>query len=252
MPAILLRRTAAATAVTSLALLLAACGGGDKKPAEDTGKADASASAAAKPDVKALTADELEKLVVEQADLKGYQVKKTPAKEVVNGGDVSADKAACEPLAEAMSSVSTGTPRATAQRKLAEVPKKDAASSPANVLGALGAPLTSVVLGSYDGQGAEQAITSLKAAGEACTGGFTLIAGGEKTKVTKVATETTTAGDEALAWTVTSDMDGSPFVSKLVVFRKGNNLANFATISLSGKVTELPKPVIDAQAAKLH
>ncbi|GAA3392023.1 hypothetical protein [Streptomyces roseoviridis] len=243
------RHVGAATAAASLALLLTACGGEEKKT-EDTGKADASASAAAKPDVKALTAAELEKLLVTQADLKNHKVQKAEAAVVVNPGDVSADKAACEPLAEAMSGVAPGTPGASAQTQAIEVMKK--AASPDDIKKAFGAPATTVTLGSYAGEGAQQALASLKTAGADCAGGFTLIASGEKTKVTKVAAETVTAGEEALAWTVTSDMEGKPFVSKLVVLRKGNNLAGFSTISLAGEVKQLPKAVVDAQAAKLR
>ncbi|MER7955483.1 hypothetical protein [Streptomyces sp. NPDC096030] len=245
-------RTAAAVAsAASLVLVLAACAG-DKS--EDKGK-DApkgSASASAAPDAKALSAAELEKLIVEQADLKGYQVQKAEPADVVKPGDVSADKPACTPLAEAMSFVATGEPGASVQRKAIEMPKTEGATaSPEEALGILSAPVTSVTLGSYDGGGAQEALASLKTAGTECAGGFTLIGGGEKTKITKVAPETVTAGEEALAFTVTTDVEGEEWTSKLVAFRKGNTLASFSVISLGGKVKEQPKAVIDAQAAKL-
>lgn len=245
-----LRHVVTAVTAASMALLLTACGGdsGDAKPKGDN---DASASAAAKPDVKALTVGELEKLVVAQSDLKGYLVQKTKAADVVNGGDVGADKAACESLAEAMSSVAPGTPGASVQRKAVQA-KKTTGASPDDIMGALGAPATSVTLGSYSGEGAQQAIASLKAAGDACGGGFTISASGEKTKVAKVTPEPLTAGDEAVAFTLISQIEGKPFMSTLAVFRKGNNLATFSTISLTGKVKELPQAVIDAQSAKLR
>ncbi|MFI1811931.1 hypothetical protein ACH414_16575 [Streptomyces sp. NPDC020422] len=243
------RTALSATAAASLALLLAACGQADDgKPKGDN---DASASAAAKPDVKALSAAELEKLVVAQADLPGYKVQKPAAEDIVNGGDVGADKAACEALAEAMSSVAPGTPGASAQRQAVQAKKKTAAS-PDDIMSALGAPATSVTLGSYAGQGAQQALASLKAAGDACGNGFTISASGEKTQVVKVTPEALTAGDEGVAFTVVSKMEAKPFVSTLAAFRKGNNLATFSTISLTGKVKELPKDLVDAQAAKLR
>ncbi|MGW7429338.1 hypothetical protein ACWGIN_07285 [Streptomyces sp. NPDC054861] len=245
------RTTAVAATAASLALLLTACSG-DANDGKPKGENDASASAAAKPDVKALSAGELEKLIVEQADLKGYQVQKPKAAEILHSGDVGADKPACEPLAEALSHVAPGDPGASVQRKAIEA-KKGKATSADDILGALGAPVTNVTLGSYGGQGAEKAFASLKTAGTDCAGGFTAMASGAKTKVSKVAPESgLTAGDEALAWTVTADMNGQPFVTKLVVFRKGNTLASFASLSLSGTVKELPKTVVDAQAAKLR
>ncbi|WP_251066598.1 hypothetical protein [Streptomyces sp. ISL-36] len=247
-----MRTTAAVATAASVALLLTACGGAEKSDdtAKDKGKASASASAA--PAAEALSAAELEKLIVEQADLKGYQVQKAKAADVVPSSAVSTDKAGCKPLADAMSFIATGSPAASAQRKAIEVPKTaGATASPEEALGALSAPVTSVTLGSYDGTGAQDAFGSLKKAGSECAGGFTLLGGGEKTKITKVAPETVSAGDEALAWTVTTDMDGEPFVTKVVAFRKGNTLASFSTLSLGGEVKELPKAVVDAQAAKL-
>ncbi|MFB6839233.1 hypothetical protein [Streptomyces sp. NPDC056361] len=244
----------AATAV-SLALLATACGSGEKgDDAKDAGKTAApttSASATGEPPAKALTAAELDELIVEQADLPGYQVQKAKAADLVKSDAVSTDKPACKPIADGMSSVAAGTAAASAQRKAIEVPKTGATASPADALGALSAPVTSVTLGSYEGQGAQEAFASYKTAGTDCAGGFTLIGGGEKTKITKVAPETVSAGDEALAWTITTDMDGEPFVTKLVVLRKGNTLASFSTLSLGGTVKALPQAVIDAQATKL-
>ncbi|MGW2016109.1 hypothetical protein [Streptomyces sp. NPDC001927] len=244
-----IRIAAATVTAASLGLLLTACGG-DANDGKLKGDNDASASADAAPDVKALSAAELEKLIVEQADLKGHQVQKAKPAEVLNTGDVGADKAACEPLAEAVSSVAPGDPGASVHRKTIEA-RKDTSASPEDIMGALAAPVTSVTLGSYGGQGAEKAFASLKTAGTECAAGFTVNASGEKTKVTKVAPEAVAAGEEAQAWTVTVDMEGKPFVTKLVVFRKGNTLASLSTISLGGQVKALPKAVIDAQAAKL-
>lgn len=244
-------RTAAATATAaSLALLLTACGGDGKS--EDKGKDAPKASASAAPDAKALSAAELEKLIVEQADVKGYQVQKAEPTDVVKSSDVTTDKPACKPLADAMSFIATGNPGASVQRKAIAEPKAGGATaSPDDIMGALGAPVTAVTLGSYDGSGAQDALASLKKAGAECAGGFTLNGGGEQTKIGKVAPETVTAGEEAVAFTVTTDMDGKPFISKVVAFRKGNTLASFSVISLAGVVKELPTAVIDAQATKL-
>ncbi|MFE7411986.1 sensor domain-containing protein [Streptomyces laurentii] len=249
MPRTLLRRTAAATAAGSLALLLAACGGSDKPAKDDAKKTDApasaSASAAPKADAKALPAAELEKLIVEQADLKGHKVQKGKAGENLTADAVSSDKPECEPLAEALTGVAPGASGAIAQRKAVEVPKGN------DPMAALGAPVTSLALGSYDADGAEKAFASLKAAGESCAGGFNVITVGVKNKIMKVAPDTLTAGDEALAWTVTRDMEGEPFLTKLAAFRKGNNLATFATLSITGEVKEQPQTIIDTQAKKL-
>ncbi|MFC8171934.1 hypothetical protein [Streptomyces sp. NPDC057325] len=242
-------RTAAVAATTvSLALLGTACSG-DGAGDSGRGPASPSASATSGAPAKALSAAELEKLIVEQADLPGHQVQKAKASDLVKPGDVSTDQAPCKPLADAMSFLSTGDPAASVQRRVIEVPSKT--GSPEDALGALAAPVTNVTLGSYEGQGAQEAFASLKAAGTDCAGGFGVTGQGEKAKVTGVAPETLAAGDESLAWTVTSDVDGKPFVTKLVVFRKGGTLVSFSTISLGGTVRELPRKVVEAQAKKL-
>ncbi|MGW6389309.1 hypothetical protein ACWFR1_02140 [Streptomyces sp. NPDC055103] len=260
-------RSAAVTATAvSLALLVTACGGGEKSDGDqgkDGGKGAApstsapstsapSASATSSaPDAKALTAAELEKLIVEQADLPGHQVQKTKAGEIPAASAISTDKPSCKPFAEAMSYLAPGKPAVSAHRKAIEMPKTEGkTASPEDALGALAAPVTGVALGSYEGQGAQEAFASLKTAGTDCAGGFTLIGGGERTKITQVAPETV-AGEAALAWTVTTDVEGKPWVTKLVVFRHGNTLASLSTISFGGTVKALPKAIIDAQAAKL-
>ncbi|MFD3534269.1 hypothetical protein [Streptomyces sp. NPDC058664] len=251
-------RTSARTApvavtAVSLALLLTACGGG--KESDDQGKDSAPGASATSdaPAAKALSAAELDKLIVETADVKGHKVQKTGTGDIVSADKVTTEKAACAPIAHAMSFISPGSPAASAQRKVMAEPKKSATASPEDaLLGGLGVHVTAVTLGSYDGQGAQEAFASVKTAGTECAGGFTVGHLKEKTKVSKVEPVSVTAGDEAVAFTVTSDMEGRPFVSKLVVFRKGNALASFSTISFAPEgVKELPTAVIDAQAKKL-
>ncbi|MFF4168506.1 hypothetical protein [Streptomyces sp. NPDC001744] len=249
-----IRTATVATTAVSLALLVTACGG---TKSDDRGKGKESTPAASAtseaPAAKALSAAELEKLIVEQGDVKGHQVRKAGAEDVVTADKVTTDKAACAPIAHAMSFISPGSPAASAQRKVMEEPKKSATASPEDaVREGLGVRITAVTLGSYDGKGAQDAFASVKKAGAECAGGFTVTQLTEKTKVTKVAPESVTAGDEAVAFTVTTDIEGEPLVSKLVVVRKGGTLASFSTVSAApGGVKELPKAVVDAQVAKL-
>ncbi|GGU91887.1 hypothetical protein GCM10010275_31070 [Streptomyces litmocidini] len=248
------RSTAVATTAVSLALLVTACGGGEKSDPGKGGEDSApSASATAAPAARALSAAELDELIVEKGDLEGYQVQKAGAEDVVTADGVTAGKPACTPIAHAMSFISPGSPAASAERKVLAEPRKDATASPKDaLLGGLGVQMTALTLGSYDGRGAQDAFASVKKAGTECADGFDVVHGAEKTKVSKVAPASVTAGDEAVAFTVTSDLEGEPFTSKLVVFRKGNTLASFSTVSFApGGVRELPTAVIDAQAAKL-
>ncbi|MFF0747812.1 hypothetical protein [Streptomyces sp. NPDC004267] len=225
-PTPLRRPAVAAASAAVLALVLTACGG-DDKPREDSGKADASASAAARPDVRALPAAALDGLAVGPADLRGYRVTKVAGAGVVNVGDVSSDKPACEPLAEALAGAAPGTPTTTAHREAVKA-----------------RATTGLVLGSYDGEGAQRAFASLRAAGTDCARGFRLMSAAGTDDITALAPKpvTVAAADEALAWTVTGKKTGA---GALLVFRKGNSL-------VAVTAGELPTAVADAQAARLR
>ncbi|MCA6092027.1 hypothetical protein LE181_07605 [Streptomyces sp. SCA3-4] len=250
-----LRRTAVAATAVSLALLVSACGSKkEDSSAKDQPKAKAS-SAAPAADGKALSKAELDKLVLTQADLQGHKVAEATEADLAATKSVSSDKAECKPLVDAMMMHGAGTPAATATRKIAAVPQAPAADASAEEkmkagLGALSATVTADTLGTHDGQGATEAVAGLKKAGTACAGGFTLTAGGEKTKITKVEPASYTAGDEAVAFTLTVDLEGQSGTAHMVAVRKGTTVATFYSQSLAGKA-EQPKAVIDAQMKKL-
>ncbi|MGX1885960.1 hypothetical protein [Streptomyces sp. NPDC055287] len=247
----IVRRTAVAASAVSLALLVSACGSGDA-PADDTaGEAAAGGSTAA----KALSQSELDKLALVESDLKNHKISKATKADLAAAKTVTTDKAECEPLVDAMVLRPVGTPAATSLRKVVALPPEpDKDATPEEKLkaglDALSGTITSDTLGSYDGKGASDAFAKLRTAGEACAGGFSLIVGTDKTKFTKVTPATYTSGDEAVAFTVTADLDGETGTAHLVAVRKGNTLASFYAQGLTGKA-EQPKAVIGAQVAKL-
>lgn len=248
------RRTAFAVSTLSLALLASACGS-DGTAAKDEPKGKTSASAPAAPAGKALSQAEVDNLVLAEADLKDHKVAKATEADFATAKTVTTDKAACTPLVDVMALRGAGKPGATATRKVIAVPKGPGANASAEEkakagLDALGATVTADTVASYNGQGAAEALAALKKAGTDCAGGFALIAGSDKTSFTKVAPASYTAGDEAVAFTLTADLDGETGTAHLVAVRKGSTLATFYAQSLAGKA-EQPKAVIDAQVKKL-
>ncbi|MFI1256959.1 hypothetical protein ACH4U6_24715 [Streptomyces netropsis] len=250
----IVRRTAVAASAVSLALLVGACGSSDKPAAEassegkEKGKESASAG-------KVLSKAELDKLMLVESDLKDHKVTNASEADLASVKAATTDKAECKPLLGAMTLQSGGKPAATAVRKIMAMPPKPAEdASPEEKakagLSALGGTITSDVLGSYEGKGAQEALAELSAAGKACTGGFTMIVGSDKTKISKVAPATFSGGDEAVAFTLTLDADGSSGTTHVVASRKGSTLATFFAMSLAGKA-EQPKAVVDAQLGKL-
>lgn len=260
-----IRRTLLTASAVSLALLVTACGGGEDKDTKDGADSEKPAANAA----KALTAAELEKLVVAQGDVQGHEIKK-PGKEDVFAPDaVSAEKAECKPVAQALSALPASAPAASVQRlvvqeseaakkgmpsaqELADMSEEEAQDA---TLNSLDITKTMASLWSYDSDGAEQTLATLKEAGKKCAGGFTMTISGEKQQVTKVTEEKLAAGEDAVAWTIGTKQDGSAAQTKVVVFRQGTTLAGFSSFNIAaatrGEAFEQPTAVIEKQAAKL-
>ncbi|MEU9557086.1 hypothetical protein [Streptomyces fumanus] len=266
MRATAVRRTVLTASAVTLTLMVTACGGGD---GDGDSKAKAGAdTAAAKPAAKALTAAELEKAVVTTADVKGYEVKKPGKDDVFAPGAIKTGKPECEPVALVMSALPADEPAASVQRVVTEQ-HSSAASGPSvedlaqmteeeaeqAMLDSLDLTKTMTSLWSYDGDGAQQTLAELRESGQKCAGGFPVTIDGDKQRVTKVAEDKAGAGEESLAWTVTSEGEDGPVETKVVVFRKGATLAGFSSFNIAsvarGKTFEAPTALIEAQEAKL-
>lgn len=256
------RRSALAASAAALALLVTACGGsgddGKGNEGKDKNKVDSTASAA--PAAKALTAAELEKVALAQADVKSGKVAtKVEATDDIAKDQVKTDDAACLPLAHAQAGVAQGEPAATVKRSWTGEPVKPSKDTePEDVLlASLDMEKVLINLASYEDGGAEQALKDLSAAAEKCAGGYTATVVGEKAEITEVATTAAPGGgDEGAAVTLTVAADEDVKApNKIVVIRKGATLVSFSAINLASMATgedfEVPAEVVDAQVAKL-
>ncbi|MGW7565467.1 hypothetical protein ACWGJV_04220 [Streptomyces tendae] len=260
------RRTALAASAAALALLVTACGGSDDDSAAGDDKAKAEQSAPAEgagesaPAGKALTAAELEKVALAQADVKNGEVAtELSADDQVAKDQISADDKACLPLVHVQGAVAQGEPAADVQRSW-----QGQSESPSESKGPDGQDMTDIDVNkillnvaSYADGGAEEAMAGLKAAVEKCANGFDATAGGDKMRVTKVSgADAPKGGDEGLTVNIGVATGGdSSGLMKLVVVRKGSTLATFSAVNLSSMMTgaefEVPAEVVDAQVAKL-
>ncbi|WP_217167027.1 hypothetical protein [Streptomyces sp. AC512_CC834] len=261
------RRTALAASAAALALLATACGGSsddDSAAGDDKAKADQSAPAGdadqSAPAGKALTAAELEKVALAQADVKNGEVTtELPAEDKVAKDQISTDDETCLPLVHVQAAVAQGESAADVQRSWS-----GQSEAPSESKGPDGQDMTTVDVNqimlnvaSYEDGGAEQALAALNTAAEKCAGGFDATVGSDKMRVTKVSeTDAPKGGDEGLAVDlgVATGKDSSGLM-KIVVVRKGSTLATFSVVNLSSVMTgadfEVPTEVIDAQVAKL-
>ncbi|MDO0913903.1 hypothetical protein QQM39_24655 [Streptomyces sp. DT2A-34] len=262
MSATAIRRTVLTASAVSLALLVTACGGGEEGEAKGGTKSE-------RPVAKALTAAELEKLVVAKGDVKGHEITVPGKEDVFEPGAVSVDKAECEAVGQVLSALPAGKPAASVQRLVVQEPdaaeqempsveelaKMTEEEAEAATLATLDITKTMTSLWSYEADGAEQALAALREAGKKCAGGFSMTIDGEKQQVTKVSEEKLSAGEDAVAWTVATKQDGTPAETKVVVFKQGTTLAGFSSFNIAavtrGDTFEQPTAVIEAQAAKL-
>lgn len=247
------QRTAVVAAAWTLAIgLTAACGGegGDSDtadkprqrkaatatpvPATDT-PADSAQPTASPP--KALSQSQLEKAILAKGDVPGFDVAPMDAPPPQSE---RADKTECVPLTAVINGRPEPVARASAYRRLTGA--KD------------NRPAVAEFLTTHGVQGATTALSRLRAAVEACEGGFKA-SGGEGpstyrgTKSLPVAAQ---VGDDAFAYQVTGDYEGEPVPLVFHVVRSGGTLATFYTANLEGPQTpQIPPALLTAQANKL-
>ncbi|MFE6284868.1 hypothetical protein [Streptomyces sp. NPDC057877] len=250
----------------SLALITGCSDSGDS--GSDDSKASGSAETQA---AKALGAAELEKLILAQGDVDGYEVEAADKELTASKSDMKADER-CLPLAYVMSGLAPGDAAAETNRMVTqEKEPTDTASQSLEDLGegefedaftdALNVDVTVVTLSSYDGDGAEQTMKSVSDAVEGCAGGFTATSEGEEGKITEVAAEEGTGGgDEAVAFAVTAEMGepgSDPATTHAEVVRHGSTIAAYYTLNVGAMMSEgkqkytVPAVVVEAQGAKL-
>lgn len=252
-----------ATVVASVLplVLLAACdgsGAGDDGKAANSASAQPSRSRSAQPAAEPLTAAELKKAVLAKGDVDGYTVI-TPGKgDIAAQADVRTDQAECAPFAYALSGVTLDKPSATEQRQVTSKATKPTDASTGDLESAFDVTTTLVSLSSYADQDAAQSvIKSLTDAADACAGGFSGTAGGEKQQVTKIAKNAAPKGaDEAVAFTATAVQGDSKGPMKLVVVRQGATVGYFTALNLASFVSgggfAFPTALVTAQLDKLN
>ncbi|MET8827822.1 hypothetical protein ABZX40_19435 [Streptomyces sp. NPDC004610] len=245
---------AAATALLSLTLLTACGGSGGSGSGDAEGKdGDGTATpttAAVVEEATPLTPAELETASLTKADLDNYEVAEAPE------SDVSAAEAAkvtgedCAPAGRTIAGAALGTADATTHRRFT--------GGAADASDYLNINTGMVTLASYPS--AADAAAALKTLGDAvtaCADGFEWTIGGEKLTATEVTEDTAPdAGDEAVAFTVVSPVEGVDAPWKGLVFREGATLAHYSLVNAaavdSGKDAPFPAVLVTAQADKLR
>ncbi|MEV0221142.1 hypothetical protein [Streptomyces sp. NPDC050704] len=274
-----LSRTGVAAVVSALSLaLITGCSDSGSDSASDAGSGDKAGTKEPAAAAKTLSDSELEKLIVASADVKGYKVGPADQSDAFASSkeELKVVDEKCAPLAYVLTGFAPGDSTAYVNRMVQEDPTAKPSASPTknmddmteeemeealgSITDSLGLTMTIVSLSSYEGDGAEETMSSVSAALEGCGGGFTISAGKEPQKFTKIEAEKASgSGDESLAFAATADAEdgGSPTVHAEVV-RHGNTVATYYAISLAALADDaktgaynVPPAIIKAQTAKL-
>ncbi|GAQ67444.1 hypothetical protein SsS58_07899 [Streptomyces scabiei] len=240
--AVIRRSCVAGAAVLSLTLLTACSDSGES--------GEKGGSGGGKP---ALSAADLEKVVLKDGDVKGHKVSEPNG--TVDRKTIEPGSDACAPVAYAMLGSVVDEPAATVQRETQKKIDPVEAAKSGDASG-LDATRTLLRLSAYDGEAARAVMKSLTASAEDCADGFEVTADGTSQQVTKVTTDPAPEGaDEAIALTFLSEAEGTKVPMKVVVFRQGATVGYVTALNLAsaatGKDFDFPAEVVEAQVKKL-
>ncbi|EKX63814.1 hypothetical protein STRIP9103_06117 [Streptomyces ipomoeae 91-03] len=232
------RAVVTVSVVTALGFTAACGGGGDE---DKDAKASATATASAADEKKdtagqaALTEAQLKKAVLADGDVKGYEIAEKSAAEMP-AETVPANPAACQPLANMFYFTSDPGAEARVGRTLTE--KSDLT----------GTVVTAALL-AYEQSDAEKVIADLRTATKSCTKYEQV--GNKYSDVEALSAPK--QGDEAVAYKLKGDIEGTSIPMSFTVVRSGSTLAAFYAMNiLDAKKAQVPTAVLEAQLAKLE
>jgi hypothetical protein len=186
-----------------------------------------------------LTAPELERAAFAAGDVPGFQVSAGESA-LAPLGQPRADKAECQPLADAMG----------------EEPDPRAGHTVGRGLGSLGSLglAVSASLSSYNEADAQALVHRLEAAVAACGAGFVATLDGRDAAYSEVKAVRFSArgGDETVSWTTVASDEVAVSPVHVVVVRLGATVARFTAFDLAGrKPPRVPEEVVGEQLAKV-
>lgn len=222
--------------VTAVLAATAACGGQDTGGSgSDPKKPAAKATPTVQEELKPLTEAQLTKAVITKADVKGYRVGDTPDDEIPEVS-VPAKPAACQALADMFLLGTEPDATARVSRSLTSLKPTDGT-------------VLRVGLLAHKESDAKKVVADLRTQSGTCDSY-------EHTDYQYTGVKPAKApalGDEAVSYTMTSDIEGTKIPVTYTIVRSGSTLAVFSAMSaLGGKAPAVPAVVVEAQVAKIE
>ncbi|MFD8805006.1 hypothetical protein [Streptomyces sp. NPDC059597] len=223
---------------------------------------------------RALNAAALDRLVIAEGELPGYEIRPTDPGTTAGDPPRSAE-AACRPLLPLLAGSAPGAPAAQVSRTVAE---RNGPQTHASALDGLSEEemkdavrrsmdrdVTVITLASYGGNGAHRALRSVSGAVRACADGFGGTGPGVRTFTAFTREHASDAGEESVAFAAegggsagSSSGEGAAGGGSVhfQVVRHGTTLATYMTVNVGAMMARrtyaVPARVIGAQSAKLR
>jgi hypothetical protein len=238
MPTTRLRSAAAALAGAALpALLLTACSSsGSDSPKPDAGQPTVINGKAP------LNTDQLTKALVTTSDVPGWTVQASQASDTSDTSTLTADKPACQPLADVTSSNPSIHRMAFIGAAFAKTAKNNTTAPDV---------MNQMLLASHAPGDAQKLIASVKKAVGECTSFNATDSTGTKTPFTIAKGPAVSVGDASVSWVMNDPSDKKRGAALITVVQTGDTVTAYVSVKSSGGAGPVPLEVARKQDAKL-
>lgn len=239
-----------AAALLPALVLAAACssssGTSDADKAKDKASASSSSSAsnpaAGGGDGKTLTKAQLAKALIATGDVPGYTVQVSQTDDSADTSTLTADKPACQPLADVTSSKPKIPRKAFVGAAFAKT-GADSTGTPALI--------NQMLLASHAPGDAQKVMDAVRTALGACTSFIATDNTGTKTPFTIDKQSATTPGDASASYVMSDAKDKKAGAALVTVVRNGDTITAYISVKSAGGPGVLPADVVAKQNAKL-
>ncbi|WP_329132675.1 sensor domain-containing protein [Streptomyces sp. NBC_01476] len=237
-------RLAAASAAVLPALLLAAACSSNSSDANGGSKTAPPASSAPAGGAP-LTKAQLTSALVSAKDVPGYtvQVSQTDATDAQDDATLTADKAACQPLADITSSKPQIKRVAFVGAAFAKTPATSGSTTPAEI--------DQMLVASHAPGDAQKVIDSVDTALGTCTSFNATDNTGTKTPFSITKAPAVSAGDASASYVMTDTADKANGAALVTVVRTGDTITAYLSVKSAGGAGTLPLDVARKQSDKL-
>lgn len=225
-----------AAAVLPALLLVAACSSGGGSPEPDSGTPNVLSGKAP------LTTEQLSKALVTDTDVPGWTVQPSQTADTSDTSTLTADKPACQPLADMTSS----NPKIHRMAFVGAAFAKTTATA-----GATPDVINQMLVASHAPGDAKKVIASVKSAVAGCTAFTATDSTGTKTPFSVAKGPAVPVGDDAVSWVMTDTADKKTGAALLTVVQTGDTVTAYVSVKSAGGAGPLPVEVARKQNDKL-